>query len=138
MFPIQSRILKIHLMAKVKNIACLGSNTWNCTTQLLEELSFGDGVCPNLQRLLVNSCNHLLGHGTLPNAFVEQKLIDWHQLSNIEGLCSLTKLQELEIKDCIAMEELSGFDTLASLEFLQAHKCVKLKSIQGSTKLINL
>ena len=94
-------------------------------TQILDDIGrviIWIGVFPNLQHLLVYycnliySCNHLLGLRTMQNAFVKLKLIDCCQMRKIEGLCSLTKLQELEIKDCIEVEELPCFETLTSLE----------------------
>jgi Leucine-rich repeat (LRR) protein len=107
-------------------------------TQKLDEVSFGEGVCPHLQHLLIKSCNDLAEVGTLPNALITLELTWCSKLRKIEGLCGLANLQKLDIKGCIEVEVLPGFETLVSLEVLEITNCVKLKSIRGLEQLSKL
>lgn len=109
-----------------------------CNTQKLDEVSFGEGVCPHLQHLLIKSCNDLAAVGTLPNALITLELTWCSKLRKIEGLWGLANLQKLEIKGCIEVEVLQGFATLFSLEVLEVTNCVKLKNIRGLEQLTKL
>lgn len=106
--------------------------------QILDEVSFGEGVFPNLQHLLIRSCNDLAVLGTLPNALVKLELTYCCKLRKIEGLCNLPKLHMMNIKYSIEMEELPSLETLVSLEAFDPSVCVKLKSIRGLEKLTKL
>eukprot|EP00253_Pinus_taeda_P026710 PITA_26710 len=104
----------------------------------ISEVSFAEGFCPNLQHLLIKSCNGLVKLGTLPNALVKLELTSCDQLQKIEGLCGLAKLQILNIKWCSELKELSSIETLVSLEVLDVQVCGKLERIErlaGLTKL---
>jgi len=104
----------------------------------LSELSFAEGVCPNLQRLSIRWCHQLVEVGTLPSTLIKLKLISCDNLRKVKGLCGLAKLQRLDISDCKMVQELPSIDTLVSLEEFEASQCVKLKSIQGLAPLKNL
>lgn len=107
-------------------------------TQILDEVSFAEGVCPTLKYLDIQDCNDLVEVGTLPKALTKLVLIGCSKLRKIKGLCGLTKLQILNISWCQEVEELPSFETLVSLEELQVSECVNLKSIQGLEQLTQL
>jgi Leucine-rich repeat (LRR) protein len=107
-------------------------------TQILDEVSFAEGVCPTLKHLDIQDCNDLVEVGTLPNALVKLVLIGCSKLRKIKGLCGLAKLQNLDISWCEEVEELPSIETLVSLEELQVSECVKLKSIRGLEQLTKL
>lgn len=107
----------------------------------ISEVSFAEGFCPNLQHLLIKSCNGLVKLGTLPNALIKLELTSCCQLQKIEGLCGLAKLQILTIKWCSELKELSSIETLVSLEALDVQDCGKLERVErlaGLTKLRRL
>lgn len=106
--------------------------------QKLDKVSFGEGVCPHLQDLVIWSCNDLAEIGKLPNALIKLELRKCNKLRKIEGLCGLAKLQELNINFCTKVEELSSIETLVSLETLLVIHCWNLKSIRGLGQLTKL
>lgn len=104
----------------------------------ISEVSFAGGFCPNLQQLLIGSCDNLVKVGTLPNALIKLELTRCAKLEKIEGLSDLAKLQELNIKWCGELVELDSIETLASLEALDVYDCRKLKRIGRLAKLTKL
>lgn len=124
----------------------LGSSVDKCIFRLqhirlyntqISEVSFDEGLFPNLQHLHISFCHYLEKVATLPNALLELELIDCNNLKKIEGLGGLAKLRELMIKRC-KVEELPSIDTLVSLHQLYLGDCVMLKSIQGLEQLTKL
>eukprot|EP00253_Pinus_taeda_P018356 PITA_18356 len=122
-------------------------STDNCMVRLqylslsnteLSELSFAEGVCPNLQRLQVYCCDHLVEVGTLPNTLEELEITRCYNLRKIEGLCRLAKLQRLDISWCKEIELPPSIETLVSLEALRASRCVKLKNLRNLAQLTKL
>jgi hypothetical protein len=59
-------------------------------------------------------------------------------LRKIDEIYGLAKLQTLDIRYCIGLEELPHIETLVSLSWLYASGCVKLKSIRGLGQLTKL
>lgn len=104
----------------------------------IPELSFAEGIFPNLQHLHIQNCNHLVKVGMLPNTLIKLELDECSNLNKIKGLSSLAKIQMLHIWQCKEVEELAGIETLVSLEQLWASGCVKLKSIRGLAPLAKL
>jgi len=97
------------------------------------------GKLSNLKYLTIQSCNYLVEIGTLPNALIDFDLFGCSKLSKIDqSLCSLEKLQILNISGCKSLVELPIIETLVSLEKLWAFGCVKLKSIRGLASLKKL
>ena len=90
----------------------------------ISEVSFAEGFCPNLQQLVMISCNDLVKIGTLPKALIKLELASCTKLNKIEGLCGLAKLQMLNIKWCTKLKVLSSIDTLTSLEVLDVYECM--------------
>jgi Leucine-rich repeat (LRR) protein len=101
-------------------------------------VSFPEDVFPNLQHLQISACNDLVEVGALPNALIKLELTCCDNLRKIEGLCSLSKLQVLDISWWEEVEELPDFEKLLSLEELWAYGCSKLKSIKGLARLTKL
>jgi Leucine-rich repeat (LRR) protein len=95
------------------------------------EISFPEGVCPNLKHLHIEDCNDLVEVGELPPTLLTLKLVGCSQLRAIQGLCCLTKLQELDIGYCKEVEELPSLERLISLENLEVNRCGKLKESRG-------
>lgn len=104
----------------------------------ISEVSFDEGICPNLQRLQITRCNGLVKVGTLPYTIVELDLYLCHNLRTVKGLCSLANLEKLSIQSSNEVEELPSIETLVSLEELKLSGCVKLKNILGLAKLTKL
>lgn len=95
----------------------------------LKELSFCEGVCPNLQRLNVSYCHELVLVGALPTALISLDLQECRALKKIEGLSGLAQLRLLDISWCDKIKELPGLDTLGSLQELRADGCNKVECI---------
>lgn len=95
----------------------------------LKELSFCEGVCPNLQRLNVSCCHELVLVGALPTTLISLDLQECPALKEIKGLSGLAQLRLLDISGCDKIEELPGLDTLGSLEELRADGCNKVECI---------
>jgi Leucine-rich repeat (LRR) protein len=82
----------------------------------ISEVSFHEGVCPNLQYLKITSCDDLVEVGALPTSLITLDLSSCRALRRIRGICGLAKLQILNINGCKEVEELSSLETLISLE----------------------
>ena len=93
----------------------------------VSEVSFDEGVCPNLQHLILKAYSNLVKVGTLPNTLTEVELSSCHKMINIEALGGLAKLQILKIEQCNELQELP-----------RAVECVKLKSIRDLGHLTKL
>jgi Leucine-rich repeat (LRR) protein len=105
----------------------------------ISEVSFEEGVCPNLQEFFLVECINVVEVVTLPNTLIEVKLSSCYNLRSIEGLCGLAMLRELYIKECNELQELPSVKTLVSLErVIHAVDCVKLKSIRDLAQLTKL
>jgi Leucine-rich repeat (LRR) protein len=81
----------------------------------VSEVSFDEGVCPNLQYLTVRHCNALTKVGTLPNTLIKLELYFCQLLWSIEGLCGPVKLEVLYITDCPNLESIWGLEKLTEL-----------------------
>jgi Leucine-rich repeat (LRR) protein len=92
----------------------------------LQELSFCEGVCPNLQRLNVSYCHELVVVGALPTTLISLDLQECPALKEIKGLLGLAELRLLDISGCDKIEDLPDLDALGSLE-LRADGCDKLQ-----------
>eukprot|EP00253_Pinus_taeda_P002613 PITA_02613 len=84
---------------------------------LISEAFFPECVCPNLQSLCLIQCC---------------------KLTQIGGLCGLSKLQCLDMSGCERLEELPNLEMLISLETLNASDCQSLRSIPGLGQLKKL
>lgn len=80
----------------------------------ISEISFHEGVCPNLQYLKITFCNDLVEVGALPTSLITLDLSSCYGLRRIQGLRSLAKLQILNINGCKEVEELPSIETLPS------------------------
>jgi hypothetical protein len=120
----------------LKNVSTLEylDLSWCCK----ERVSFDEGVCPRLTHLLMKYCYILHEVGALPPTLVRLELSDCYSLRKIEGLCNLTKLQELDIRNCAKVKELPSLERLVSLEKFWATGCPRLKRIQGLAALTKL
>eukprot|EP00253_Pinus_taeda_P008855 PITA_08855 len=83
----------------------------------ISEVFFSGCVCPNLQSLRLTFCR---------------------ELTQIGGLCGLSKLQHLDISWCVRLEELPNLERLISLETLEVTFCSELRSIPGLGQLKKL
>lgn len=92
----------------------------------LKELSFCQGVCPNLQRLNVSCCHELVVVGALPTALVSLDLQECRALKEIIGLSGLVQLRLLDISGCDKI----GVDTLGSLIQVQLDRCNKVYGLK--------
>jgi hypothetical protein len=104
----------------------------------ISEVLFDEGVCPNLQKLVLEFCINLVVVGTLPNTLTNVYLRSCDNLRSIEGLCGLAMLRGLEIVWCNELQELPSVKTWVSLETLSINTCVKLKSIRDLAQLTKL
>lgn len=104
----------------------------------ISQVSFPKDVCPNLQHLIIRSCNDLVKVGTLPSSLIKLELTGCSKLRKLNGLCGLATLQMLDISRCRNVERLPNVETLLSLEVLDASGCLKLKNIKGLAQLTNL
>eukprot|EP00253_Pinus_taeda_P036555 PITA_36555 len=94
-----------------------GLKTLELSEAEIREVSFEEGICPNLQRLQLRGC---------------------YSLRQIGGLSGLLKLFELDIRSCVNVKELPGLEALVSLERLTVEKCEKLEIIQGLGQITRL
>jgi Leucine-rich repeat (LRR) protein len=72
----------------------------------ISEISFGEGVSPNLHELSISYC---------------------HNLKKIEGFCGLVKLQKLWINECSELEELPSVEHCRSLQKVIIRGCPKVQ-----------
>jgi Leucine-rich repeat (LRR) protein len=109
---------------------------WLVSTRI-SEIAFGKGICPNLQHLYIYDCKGLAEVGTLPDTLMELELWDCLDLENIEAFCGLAKLQMLTILNCPKVEQFFGLGTLKSLDTLELYKCgvTGILGLQQLTKL---
>eukprot|EP00253_Pinus_taeda_P028406 PITA_28406 len=94
----------------------------------ISEVSFAEGVCFNLQSLIMNHCTSL----------ASLTWRDCHSLRKVDNIYGLAKLEVLSIFGCRELEELPCIETLVSLTSLFAGGCVKLKGIRGLGQLTKL
>lgn len=134
--------LKLHNCRKLKGLPdSLGQlnqltelSIANCS---LNQLSFkmvageGESICPNLQRLHITDCEALVEVGRLPDLLIDLKLTYCPELGKIQWLSPLPKLQMLDLRRCIKVEQLPSMETMVSLEEFNASECVKLRRIWG-------
>ena len=82
----------------------------------ISEVSFTDGVCPNLQHLSITFCNDLVEVGALPATLISLDVRGCPTSKIIGGLCGVPNLLKLDTRGCsnIQVEELPGFQTLVS------------------------
>lgn len=104
----------------------------------VSELSFVEGICPNIQHLKIDNCNDLVEIGALPASLLTLQLKSCGALRKIGGLFGLAKLQQLDISECEQLEELPSLETLTSLEELRVGECKQLKNIRGLAQLAKL
>lgn len=104
----------------------------------ISELSFAEGICPNIQHLKIDHCNDLVEVGTLPTSLITLEMRFCDELRKIRGLCGLAKLQRLDISGCQQVRELPSLEKLTSLEESRACECKQLKSIRGLAQLAKL
>jgi len=91
----------------------------------------GESICPNLQRLHITDCEALVEVGRLPDLLIDLKLTYCPGLGKIQWLSPLPKLQMLDLRKCIKVEQLPSMETMVSLEEFNASECVKLRRIWG-------
>jgi hypothetical protein len=101
-----------------------------CCTKI-SEVSFSQGVCPNLQILRIKGCKKLVEVGALPRTLITLDLRCCRALSEIGGLFGLAKLEELDIRGChnIEVEHLKAVETLISLRKFRTSLWHDLKGI---------
>eukprot|EP00253_Pinus_taeda_P001263 PITA_01263 len=104
----------------------------------ISQISFGEGVCPNLKQLDIRHCAHLVEIGALPPTLIRLKLYKCRRLRRIEGICNLTRLQKLNIRKCVELEDLPSLERLTALEKFSADECSKLRRIKGLGQLAAL
>lgn len=104
----------------------------------ISEISFPQGICPNLEHLKIEGCYLLEKVGALPKTLVKLDIMKCSMLENIGGLSGLAKLKILNIRWCSPLEELSGLETSVSLEKLEATSCTCLQKIAGLAGLTKL
>jgi Leucine-rich repeat (LRR) protein len=104
----------------------------------VKRVSFDEGVCPRLTHLRMKYCHFLQEVGALPPTLVRLELSDCYSLRKIEDLCNLTKLQELDIRDCVKVQELPSLERLISLEKFRATGCPWNKRRQWLAALTKL
>lgn len=104
----------------------------------IRELSFAEGVCPNLRQLDISDCLDLAEVGALPKTLILLDLNGCDALKKVIGLCGLAKLRELDMRKCELVEDLPGLETLISLVHLRVSGCVQLKSIRGLAQATHL
>lgn len=103
----------------------------------ISQISFVEGVCPNLQYLSIYQCDNLVIVRTLPPKLITLTLIYQNQLRKIQGLCNLTNLRNLSISGCVKLRELR-VKGLISLEKFSATGCSQLKIVHGLGQLAEL
>jgi Leucine-rich repeat (LRR) protein len=74
-----------------KYMPCLQELTLQDTE--ISEVSFDEGVCPNLRKFILRECINLVEVGTLPNTLTYVKVSSCYNLRSIEGLSGLAMLQ---------------------------------------------
>lgn len=82
----------------------------------ISEVSFPEGVCPNLQNVKILNCNDLVEVGALPSTLRTLSFMGCPSLRKIPRPCGLPKLRRLSINRCEVIEEVSGFETLISFK----------------------
>lgn len=77
---------------------------WLFETEI-REISFPEGVCPNLRHLYISGCSDLVQVGALPVTLKQMDLISCHALRKIGGLDGLVQLSWLRIGGCPIEED---------------------------------
>jgi Leucine-rich repeat (LRR) protein len=124
----QSGLILLDSLLRLKHLDLQGTR--------IEELSFAEGVCPNLSKLDIGDCLELVEVGALRTTLISLDLDGCDALKKVTGLRGLAALRELDIRKC-EIVELSGLERLTSLVHLRASGCRKLKNIRGLTQVTN-
>jgi len=95
----------------------------------ITEISFGEGVCPALENLILEDCAQLVEVGALPTTLTDLSLKHCCALKKLRGLRGLAKLRSLNMTRCCAVEELRGLETLISLQKMFTSECENMKRI---------
>jgi hypothetical protein len=116
-------------------------STFPCLRELelentkISEVTFAEGVCPNLEILHISECDDIVKVGTLPNTLQEAFFTRCSNLRNIKGHACLERLL---INECQELETLSRMETFVSLKKLVVLCCMKQRSIRGLAQLRSL
>eukprot|EP00253_Pinus_taeda_P007589 PITA_07589 len=95
----------------------------------ISEISFGEGVCPALERLDLTNCKNLVEVGALPTSLKSLRLSYCSALKKVTGLPGLAKLKDLYLKGCYSVEELPDLETLISLQTFWISECENMNRI---------
>lgn len=66
----------------------------------ISEISFPEGVCPDLQHLSITFCNDLVEVRALPTTLISLDLKGCRALMKTGGLCGLANLETLNLSGC--------------------------------------
>ncbi|KAI5073173.1 hypothetical protein GOP47_0011186 [Adiantum capillus-veneris] len=96
------------------------------------------GRLPNLEELVLKSCDYLCKVSYLPASLVSLNLSDCASLKGMLPLRSLTRLRSLELCNCRELVGLDGLECLPLLSCLDITDCRKLNVLAGLEKCTSL
>ncbi|KAL0929118.1 hypothetical protein M5K25_001060 [Dendrobium thyrsiflorum] len=119
--------------SKLQDITLQGCNKWDGSDRVL------DRDLPCLQSISIIDCAMLKNIKIVQSSSLRRLLVQHcPEITSLHGLCSLHRLEKLEIKRCynllISMEEILP----SKLEFVCFEECWNLKSIPGLQNLPSL
>lgn len=111
----------------------------------ITEITFGEGVCPDLEYLNLYYCDELVEVGALPTMLTSLRLSYCRALKKVRGLRGLPKLRYLYMKGCKEIENLPDVRELDNLIYLVLEECPiggvlpfgSVENVQGGCRLFD-